>query len=132
MTTPNPFDLATALPALTSAIAEGVRQGNAATDTGGPAAADQMSAMLQIAASPARALPAGRVAGFGPGPGDGQGRHSGGLPGQTVFNPDTIPSPSPWRQSDAEVSQYDLQAVMAGRTQSGDYVRRKQGSLPFH
>ena len=118
MTTPNPFDLATALPALTSAIAEGVRQGNAATDTGGPAAADQMSAMLQIAASQpelyqpgalqdlALDLAMGKVAT----PEDFRAK----LSSIQIQSRPQAPG-----VSDAEVSQYDLQAVMAG-VLSGD------------
>ena len=62
MTTPNPFDLDAALPALTAAIAQGVRQGNAPTDTGGLAPADQMSKMLGIAVSQPEIYPKAAVA----------------------------------------------------------------------
>ena len=49
MTQPN-FDLNSVLPDLTAAIAAGVRQGNAPTDTGAQAP-EQMTAMLKIASS---------------------------------------------------------------------------------
>ena len=51
MTTPNPFNLDAALPALTSAIAEGVRLGSTPTTPSAETAAEQMSKMLQIAGS---------------------------------------------------------------------------------
>ena len=113
MTTPNPFDLNAALPLLTSAIAEGVKQGNAATDTGGPAPAEQMSKMLAIAISQPELYAKGAVAelaldaamGLITSPMDFRAK---------LESIQIISRPQASGLSDAEVSQYDLNAVVQG------------------
>ena len=117
MTTPNPFDLDAALPALTAAIAAGVRQGNAANDTGaqGP---EQMTAMLKIAGQQPEIFPPAAlselaldlVMGKVSTPEDFRAK---------LTSIQIMPKSIAAGISDAEVSQYDLQAVMAGLI-SGD------------
>ena len=110
MTQPN-FDLNTALPLLTSAIAEGVKQGNAATDTGGPAPAEQMSKMLAIAISQPELYAKGAVAelaldaamGLITSPVDFRAK---------LESIQIISRPQASGISDAEMSQYNLSAVV--------------------
>ena len=118
MTTPNPFNLDAALPALTAAIAAGIREGSAPTDTDGTAAADKMSTMLKIAASQPELYQAGTLQELALDM--AMGRIS--TPDAFRAKLDTIQiisRPQAPGISDAEVTQYDLQAVMQG-TLSGD------------
>ena len=113
MTTPNQFDLNAALPALTEAIAAGVRQGNQATDTDGQASAEQMNKMLQIAASQPELYPKGAVAEL-----------ALDLAMDKITSAEDfrakldsihiIPKPIAAGLSGAEVTDYDLNAVMRG------------------
>ena len=103
------FDLNAALPMLTEAIAEGVRQGN---DTGGQGPA-QMSTMLKIAGSQPEIYPPAALSEL-----------AFDLVMGKVATPEDFrtklssiaiqPRPIASGISDAEESQYDLQAVMAG------------------
>ena len=118
MTQPN-FDLATVLPQLSAAIAQGVREGNQATDTGGPAPADQMTQMLQIALSQPELYARGAVAelaldaaqGLIASPADFRAKLE-----SIHINPRPIAA----GLSDAEVSDYNLGAIMQG-VLSGDF-----------
>ena len=119
LTTPNPFDLNTALPLLTSAIAEGVKQGNAATDTGGQGP-EQMTAMLKIAGQQPELYPPAAlselaldlVMGKVATPEDFRAK---------LTSIQIISRPQAPGLSDAEVSGYDVNAVMAS-VFSGDFA----------
>ena len=119
MTQPNPFDLDAALPALTAAIAAGVKQGNAATDTGGPAPAEQMSKMLAIAISQPELYAKGAVAELALDA--AMGLITSPMDFRAKLESIQIICPSHRvRLSDAEVSHYDLGAIMQG-VLSGDF-----------
>ena len=118
MTQPN-FDLATVLPQLSAAIAQGVREGNQATDTGGPAPADQISQMLKIAAQQPELYDAAALSGLA----------LDAVMGKVSTPEDfraklesihIIPKPIAAGLSGAEVTDYNLNAVMAS-VFSGDF-----------
>ena len=118
MTQPN-FDLATVLPQLSAAIAQGVREGNQATDTGGPAPADQMTQMLQIALSQPELYARGAVAELALDAAQGLIKTPEDFRAKLAtihINPKPIAS----GLSDAEVSDYNLGAIMQG-VLSGDF-----------
>ena len=113
MTQPNGFDLATVLPQLTDAIAAGVRQGNAPTDTGGPAAAEQMSVMLTIAASQPELYPPAALSEMA------LDLAMGKITDPATFRDkltsiQIVSRPQAPGLSGAEVDDYDLNAVMRG------------------
>jgi hypothetical protein len=112
MTQPN-FDLATVLPQLSAAIAQGVREGNQATDTDGQASAEQISKMLQIAAQQPELYDAAALSGLALDAIMGKG----GSPVDFRAKLESIhiiPKPIAAGLSDAEITRYDLQAVIAG------------------
>ena len=111
MTQPN-FDLATVLPQLTDAIAAGVRQGNAPTDTGGPAAG-QLTTMLQIAASQPELYPPGALQELGFDLVLGKFANADAFR-EKLTSIQIQPRPIAPGLSDAEFSDYDLNAVMRG------------------
>ena len=111
MTQPN-FDLNAALPLLTDAIAAGVRQGRAATDTDEPAA-DQMSKMLQIAASQPELYDKAGLSELALDAVMGKLTSADDLRNK-LTSIHIIPKPIAAGMSDAEVSEYDLNAIMRG------------------
>ena len=111
MTTP-PFDLATVLPQLTDAIAAGVRQGNAQTDTGGQGP-EQMSAMLQIAASQPELYKPGALQELGFDLVLGKFASAEDFRAK-LASIQIISRPQASGLSDAEMSEYDLSAVVRG------------------
>ena len=113
MTTPNPFNLDAALPALTSAIAEGVRQGSAPTAPSAETAAEQMSKMLQIAGSQPEIYDAAALSALA------LDTIMGKVVDADAFRAKLdsihiIPKPTGSGLSDAEITQYDVNAVVAG------------------
>ena len=112
MTTPN-FDLNAALPALTSAIAQGVREGSTPTEPDAQAAAGQMTNMLKIAASQPELYKPGMLQEIALDMAMGK-----------VASPEDFrakltsiqiqPKPIAPGISDAEFSDYDLNAIMRG------------------
>ena len=117
MTQPT-IDLASILPQLSDAIAAGVRQGNAATDTEGPAAADQMSVMLKIAASQPELYKPGMLQDLALDLAMGQITTAKDFRDK-LTSIQIVSRPQSPGISDAEVSQYDLNGVVRG-IMSGD------------
>ena len=112
MTQPN-FDLASVLPQLSAAIAQGVREGNQATDTEGPVVAEQMSVMLKIAASQSELYKPGMLQDLA------LDLAMGKITAAEDFRAKLTsiqiqPRPIAPGTSDAEFSNYDLNAVVKG------------------
>ena len=114
--------MADALPALTSAIAEGVKQGNAAnepTDTNGLTPADQLAKMLQVAGSQPELYKPGMLQELALDAAMGKGGSPEDFRAK-LTSIQILPKPIASGLSDGEVSDYNLGAIMQG-VLSGDF-----------
>ena len=113
MTTPNPFNLDAALPLLKDAIAQGVREGNAATEPDAQASVGQMTTMLQIAASQPELYKPGMLQEIALDLAMGKVADPAAFR-EKLTSIQIQPRPIAPGLSSAEVDDYDLNAVMRG------------------